>query len=248
MQPRQVCLEKLLVWPILSQWDLASAKCLLTAIKLRMHTCFPWLVINSFHREKYLVIYNDNFSNLVHKSFFGHRATITRVTCLPSSSLLTTCACYNLTYLPPFEGLIGIQQHVWQATLNDDALLWGTHPGPRDGDHSSTYWTGGGSLPRVDQRGSVLIALYNPTIQGHADRVFSNFTHAFFPTERFDDVQDQNGAYLSIAIRAPPRVLRFQSDTSPIVRVDFCSEGGWLCWGMVSLPISIRRSSKRVVW
>ncbi len=91
------------------------------------------------------------------------------------------------------KGLVGVQQHVWQATLDADALLWGTHPGPRAGDHAMTYWTGGSSLPRVDQHESVLLALYNPTVQGHLGLLFLNFTHAFFPTERFDAVEQQGG-------------------------------------------------------
>jgi len=133
------------------------------------------------------------------------------------------------------KGLIGIQQHVWQATLDDDALLWGTHPGPRDGDHASTYWTGGGSLPRVDQHESVLIALYNPTVQGHADALFSNFTHAFFPIQRFDDVQEHDGWVFGrkgdgyVAVWSPSQEL-FEDNSSEWSGQEIRSPGVQSAW------------------
>ena len=46
------------------------------------------------------------------------------------------------------KGVVGDQQHAWQATLNGSAVVFTTHPGPdldpsgRNSDYSDGYWTG----------------------------------------------------------------------------------------------------------
>lgn len=97
-------------------------------------------------------------------------------------------------------GCAGYQQHVWQATLDEDAVVFTTHPGNepwedpnayRDMDH---YWTGSATLPRSVQHGCVAIHMYSPgfavpDVPALAAFRFLEYTHAYFPTERFDAVE-----------------------------------------------------------
>jgi hypothetical protein len=94
-------------------------------------------------------------------------------------------------------GTYSDQHHVWQATLDDEAVVFTTHPKnePFEGADSwpdaDGYWTGSGSLPRAVQHGATGISLYAPRVPAQgALEGFDHlpFTHAWFPTERFDEV------------------------------------------------------------
>ncbi len=101
------------------------------------------------------------------------------------------------TVLDHRPGTYGDQHHVWQATLGPDAVVFTTHPKnePFVGEDSwpddDGYWTGTGSLPRSAQHGAASVHLYAPRNPaagllgtfGHLP-----FTHAWFPTGRFDEV------------------------------------------------------------
>lgn len=94
-------------------------------------------------------------------------------------------------------GMHGEQHHISQATLDDNAIVFTTHPKNEpvpstrwpDGDG---YFTGAGSLPRAAQHGTVSVSLYAPqfipTPVLPAELGYIDKTHAFFPTERFDEV------------------------------------------------------------
>lgn len=95
-------------------------------------------------------------------------------------------------------GAFGNQYHIWQATLGARASVFTTHPAtePRvasswaDGD---TYWTGTGSTPRSAQQGSAALHVYSPAFTNPGPGLlesfqFLDYTHAFFPTEEFDEV------------------------------------------------------------
>jgi len=100
-------------------------------------------------------------------------------------------------------GQSGHQQHIWQATLDEDAIVFTTHPGNEpyatpgaiyDPDH---YWTGSASLPWAAQQGCASIVLYapafaSPDIAGLESSAYLEYTHAFMPTERFDEVHRSN--------------------------------------------------------
>jgi hypothetical protein len=94
-------------------------------------------------------------------------------------------------------GMFGEQHHAWQATLDEQALVFTTHPKnePQVGTQwpdDDGYWTGSGSLPRTAQQGTVAINLYAPQFAppGPPLDTFSYlpYTHAYFPQERFDEV------------------------------------------------------------
>jgi hypothetical protein len=81
-------------------------------------------------------------------------------------------------------GQAGRREHIWQATLGCDAIVFTNHPTSfSDADaRQAGWWCGNGSLPRVAQRRDALIALYNLP----EDDVLG-FTHAFFPAYAFDE-------------------------------------------------------------
>ncbi|HEY2997598.1 MAG TPA: hypothetical protein VGJ43_03435 [Acidimicrobiales bacterium] len=96
-------------------------------------------------------------------------------------------------------GCFGQQYHAWQATLDEDAVVFTTLPGnePRPGTRwvdADMYWTGTGAMPRSAQVGAAAVHLYAPRYAANGPgplETFSYlpFTHAYFPTERFDEVR-----------------------------------------------------------
>jgi hypothetical protein len=81
------------------------------------------------------------------------------------------------------KGEKGFQQHIWQATLADDAVVFTNHPGTyEEGNGRPDLWAGNGVMPRAVQHDNSLIAIYN--IQHEC---IVPYTHAFFPTDRFDE-------------------------------------------------------------
>jgi hypothetical protein len=100
-------------------------------------------------------------------------------------------------------GCFGRQYHAWQATLDEDAVVFTTTPGnePRPGDgwvDADLYWTGGVTMPRSAQHGAAVINLYAPQYAAPTGPPLDAFgylpyTHAYFPTERFDEVRQSGG-------------------------------------------------------
>lgn len=96
-------------------------------------------------------------------------------------------------------GCTGYQHHAWQATLDEHAVVFTTHPGhgptARAGDYldHDRYWTGSATLPRATQHGRAVVVQYapgfpQPEIEVLAGFAYAEETHAFVPTERFDEV------------------------------------------------------------
>ncbi len=92
-----------------------------------------------------------------------------------------------------------------QATLDPDALVFTNHPA-KDAplteedarSDSSYYWTGQASAPRSVQHDKVNISIYAPQYENSPGNPipyleYENLTHAFFPTEHFDQVVQQDG-------------------------------------------------------
>ncbi len=91
------------------------------------------------------------------------------------------------------KGYGGDQQHIWQATLSEEAVCFTTHPGSLT-HRSPDYWTGSGFLPRVAMYKNVLICVYKiSSMPGVYVKNKYDFTHAYFPKDKFDEVVEQNG-------------------------------------------------------
>jgi hypothetical protein len=78
----------------------------------------------------------------------------------------------------------GVQQHIWQATLGTDAVVFVTHPPcvSEEGSHRPNFWHGNVVLPRVAQWKDVLIAVHQLP-----ENDWMGFTHAYFPVSGFDE-------------------------------------------------------------
>ena len=95
------------------------------------------------------------------------------------------------------------QAHIWQATFDPSALVFTQSPRdpvPTAADPNARegYWTGDGGSPRSAQHGTVNISIYSPLYAsgggvGSGAYAFDYLpeTHAYFPTERFDQVVQQ---------------------------------------------------------
>jgi hypothetical protein len=100
-------------------------------------------------------------------------------------------------------GVFGQQYHAWQATFDEDAIAFTTQPRgePEVGSEwpdSDGYWTGTGSMPRSAQQGGAAIHLYSPQYTpGPPLDTFAYLdeTHAYLPTEHFDEVVDGDGGW-----------------------------------------------------
>jgi hypothetical protein len=78
----------------------------------------------------------------------------------------------------------GYQQHIWQATMSPDAVVFVTHPSciSEENSHRPGFWHGNVTLPRVAQWKDVLIAVHKIP-----DTDWMGFTHAYFPAWAFDE-------------------------------------------------------------
>jgi hypothetical protein len=83
----------------------------------------------------------------------------------------------------------GYQQHIWQATMGPDAVVFVTHPPcvSEEGSHRPNFWHGNVILPRVAQWKDVLIAVHNLRPEGTNTLDWLHFTHAYFPIYAFDE-------------------------------------------------------------
>lgn len=77
----------------------------------------------------------------------------------------------------------GYQQHIWQATLGPEAVVFVTHPPclSEEGSHRPNFWHGNVVLPRTAQWKDVLVSVHNLPADD-----WLGFTHAYFPTYAFD--------------------------------------------------------------
>ena len=81
-------------------------------------------------------------------------------------------------------GAVGIQEHLWQATLGPEAVVFTTHPGNSQ-EHENArpnFWAGSARLPRVTMADDAVVCVYDPALRGGLP-----FTHAYFPAEAFDE-------------------------------------------------------------
>jgi hypothetical protein len=92
-----------------------------------------------------------------------------------------------------------------QVTFDPDALVFTNHPG-KDApvteqearSNSSYYWTGQATSPRSVQHERVNVSMYAPQYESDPSNPipflqYEDLTHAFFPTEHFDQVVEQDG-------------------------------------------------------
>ncbi len=87
-------------------------------------------------------------------------------------------------------GESGSQQHIWQATMGPDAVVFVTHPPciSQEGSHRPNFWHGNVVLPRVAQWKDMLVAVHKLP-----ENDWMGFTHAYFPVYAFDEYALRDG-------------------------------------------------------
>lgn len=82
-------------------------------------------------------------------------------------------------------GQRGVQEHLWQATLGPEAVVFTNYPGnsQEHGNARPNFWAGSARLPRVGMFDRTVVCLYalDPAIG-------LGFSHAYFPSAAFDEV------------------------------------------------------------
>lgn len=84
-------------------------------------------------------------------------------------------------------GSAGYQQHIWQATLGVDAVVFTTNPGSREEGVCPNQWAGNAAMPRAAQYKNVLVCIYNTP-----ENIKLPISHAYFPTYLFDEVVEKD--------------------------------------------------------
>lgn len=122
---------------------------------------------------------------------------VTTITWRNRHTMLSTAQAYR-------PGCVGFQHHISQATLGPDAVVFTVHPGnPPSGDRGDyldgdRYWTGSATLPLAVQHGRASVQVYAPgftlpDLDALAGFAVMDETHAYVPTERFDEVVERDG-------------------------------------------------------
>lgn len=83
-------------------------------------------------------------------------------------------------------GTAGYQQHIWQATLGVDAVVFTNHPGASDDHSRPNFWAGNGILPRAIQQQNCVICLHHLP----PNDAFP-YSHAYFPRAAFDEIVER---------------------------------------------------------
>ncbi len=116
-------------------------------------------------------------------------------------------------------GEIRDQGHAWQAAIDENAMVFTTHPVPDVaastvwGDDSDPgYWTGEASMPRSAQHRGTAVHIYQPKWDESTDPLvwgvfeYRPFTHAYVPQDHFDEVRQvgnwticaKSGGYIAL--------------------------------------------------
>ncbi len=91
-----------------------------------------------------------------------------------------------------FPGSYANQNHICGMNLGNSFSIFHTHPAypPGSKNKSPNYWVGYGHLPHAVQDSSVSLAIYNlPDKKGYMEKKLLYYTHAYFPTEKFDSTK-----------------------------------------------------------
>jgi hypothetical protein len=162
----------------------------------------------------------DEYGEIVDPDQDCHALTEVHIETYRTPAYMLSCA---QDYRP---GKPGYQQHIWQATLGIDAVVFTNHPGAEDETSRPNYWAGNGIMPRAVQHANVLVCVYHLP----KDDPFP-FTHAYFPREAFDELVERDhwvcarkgDGFVGLYSQ---RALRWASDVE--VRVDV-PDNTWLC-------------------
>lgn len=136
-------------------------------------------------------------------------------------------------------GTFGDQQHIWQATINEQLSVFATHPATpffddRARNFSPSYWVGNGIMPHSVQHENIVLSIFRTgRRKGFMEKQRLKFTHAYFPSDRFDDTCIEgryafgtcDGAHIALA-------GRYDLEVNPDDPYDIIQRGKttfWIC-------------------
>jgi len=148
-------------------------------------------------------------------------------------------------------GQMHSQIHTWQATIDAEAYVFTTHPMTDlptaqdwQDDAKPGYWTGEASAPRAAQHERTGIFIYQPAWDETTDDLlwtvfpYRDFTHAFVPQDRFDEVVQDAGwtfarkgdGYIALWSWRPTTWRTYDPAVHPMIDMtqpyDLVAEGG----------------------
>jgi hypothetical protein len=110
----------------------------------------------------------------------------------PDAILVTyKTADYLLSSVQDYRpGEKGSEEHVWQATMGPEAVIFSNHPAcvSEAEAHRPGWWRGNAVMPRVAQWKDVVIAVHKLP-----DEDWMGFTHAYFPIYAFEEHAIKDG-------------------------------------------------------
>jgi hypothetical protein len=161
----------------------------------------------------------------------GHRGAVNKVTYRTPDYMLSSAQDYR-------PGEKGDRQHIWQATMGADAVVFVTHPAcvSQADDHCLNAWCGNRTLPRVAQWKETLIAVHKLPQDD-----WMGFTHAYFPIYTFDEHEfalgrrgrqwafaRKDGAYLALTAARGFELIKQGPDAYRELR-SYGQQNVWLC-------------------
>ena len=170
-------------------------------IENSMKLCPPWLGMRpsiDAHWEKYQILERSGFkpgridAPLPNALTEGNRYDPDMACCALTQVDIYTykTAYYSLSNAQDFrKGKVGYQQHIWQASMGERALVFSSCPGSNEYNDRPNQFAGNRFMPRSVQHKNVLLCVYRiPTESAHFF-----FTHLYFPQREFDQVREEGG-------------------------------------------------------
>lgn len=130
-------------------------------------------------------------------------------------------------------GLPGGREHIWQAVMGPDAVVFTNHPAncSLETRRGPNLWAGNRVLPRAAQWGDVVFVLYRLPADD-----WMGYTHAYFPVHAFDEYSLEGGwafarkdrAYLALRSANPMQWVTSGKTALRELRSDGL-ENAWVC-------------------
>lgn len=130
------------------------------------------------------------------------------------------------------KGAVGYQQHIWQATLGTDAVVFTNSPGSKDPmGVCPNFWAGNVSMPRTAQHKNVLISIYRIPAKSS-----QSYSHAYIPQMAFDEVVEKgnwvfvrkDSGYLALFAQHPMQWMRDAAGALNEWRAS-SPDNSWIC-------------------
>ncbi len=123
----------------------------------------------------------EQYGKIIDPDLDYHALTEVNIETTRTSDYLLSCAQDYRAGKP------GYQQHIWQATLDIDAMVFTNHPGSDNENSRPNYWAGNGIMPRAAKFENVLVCIHKIPTDDPLP-----FSHAYFPRDAFDELIEKD--------------------------------------------------------